>query len=359
MMKEVSLGDTSLFRFTPGKRVTDAELEKSKGKIPTYSANVFYPRYFLKKSNINNFRHNSVLYGIDGDFELSAKPKGAIFGTTDHCGRIVILDSNILPDYLIHQLDIKRAEFGFGRTKRANLGNMSEITIEIPKNNGKFDKKIQTTLIKKYIFLNEIRKELEIEKKYLENIILELNDKSKTKPAKISEIYNFAKTNSHMTKELCNINRGNIPVYGCSKNENEILGRIKKNVSGVKYYKDSLAWNRNGSVGRFFIRKGIFSTNEDHRVLKLKRKYIGKIDPLFMKFTLEKEIRKLGFAFLQKLGQSNMANIEINIPVNQSKKFSIKKQKEIAQKYEKLYGIKNAITKELDELSKITVTLSH
>ena len=360
MMKKVSLNDTTLFQLSQGKRVTEKELYNLQGNVPTFSTNVFEPNFFLKESNITDFSNNSILYGIDGYFELSPKLKGEVFGTTDHCGRIEILDFSINPNYLIYQLKIKGVELGFERTLRANLGNMGEITVEIPiKKDRSFDMKKQLELADKYLFLKKINKHLQDETKELENTILELDTNSNNKKVKISDIYDFAKTNSHMTKKLCNKNPGKIPVYGCSYLKNEVLGQIAKKVPGVKYYKDSLTWNRNGSVGRFFIREGIFSTNEDHRVIILKKKYSDMIDPLFMKYTLEKEVRKLGYTFLQKLGQSNLETIEVNIPVNNLKKFDIKKQKEIAEKYYKLYKIKDEITKEFAELSEITVKLSN
>lgn len=360
MMKQVCLSDTTLFRLSQGKRVTEKELYNLQGNIPTYSTNVFEPKFFLKKSNIDDFTHDSILYGIDGYFELSPKLSGEVFGTTDHCGRIEILDSFILPNYLIHQLKIKGTEQGFERTLRANLGNMRKIIVEIPiKIDESFDTEKQLELVKKYLFLKKMNKHLQDEIKELDNIILELNYNSGSKTVKISDIYDFAKTNSHMTKKLCNVNPGQIPVYGCSYLENEMLGRIAKNIPGVKYYKDSLTWNRNGSVGRFFIRDGLFSTNEDHRVLILKKGHNGKVDPMFMKYTLEKEVRKLGYTFLQKLGQSNLETIEISMPTTKSKEFDLKKQKEIAETYRKLYDVKEGITKELAELAEIAVNLSH
>ncbi|QLH04208.1 hypothetical protein C5F49_01945 [Nitrosopumilus oxyclinae] len=359
MTKIIQLTDTKYFRYDQGVRVTDKDEREKKGNIPIYSANVFKPRYFLKESNLKNFDYPSVLYGIDSYFDLNFIPAKQIFGNTDHCGRIEILDDAIFPEYLIHQLEIKKSELGFGRTLRANLGNMGTITIEIPeKEDGTFDIDKQKELSKKYVFLKKMKENLESERKELDEISIEIPTDGKTISKTISEIYEFEKTQSKMTKELCNSHKGTIPVYGCSYSETEVLGHIKKDVKNVKYFKDALTWNRNGSVGKFFVRKGVFCTNEDHRVLKLKRGYGKKIHAPFMKYLLENEVKKLGFTFTQKLGATNLETISINIPVDKSGKFDIKKQKELAKQYNKIYEIKNKMIQEIDDICSITVHLS-
>jgi len=107
----------------------------------------------------------------------------------------------------------------------------------------------------------------------------------------------FPETNSKITRSFCDTNEGEIPVYASSKNEKSTLGFIKNNIKKVKYYKDCLSWNRNGSVGYVFIREGTFSTNEDHRAMVIKKEYRNLLDKKFLKFEIERELLLEGFSF--------------------------------------------------------------
>ncbi|QUC64161.1 restriction endonuclease subunit S [Nitrosopumilus sp. K4] len=356
-MKEVSLNDESLFKLSIGKRVLLSEVFQSTGKIPIYSANVFVPMGYKDTSNIKNFNNDYVLWGIDGNFEFNVKHKGEKFGNTDHCGVIEILDSNILPEYLVHQLEIKKYELGFDRTLRSSLSNMTVINVEIPvKATGEFDEDEQLRLVKKYNSLKKLKEQLRQQRDEFENALLEINDNYKKKSVEVSTLFDFPETNSGMTKRLCNDNKGKIPVYGCSKSGSMVLGHIKK-LPNIKYYSDCLTWNRNGSVGKFFFREGVFSTNEDHRVLKIKKSLVGKIDPIYMKYVLEKEVRKLGYSFTKKLGKINLQSVVVDIPINNTGDYDIDKQEEIAEKYEKLYQMKSKVAQELHKLIDTVVKL--
>ncbi|XHX78628.1 MAG: class I SAM-dependent DNA methyltransferase [Stenomitos frigidus ULC029] len=138
--KSVTLGDTSLFRLFNGKRIKKEDLPVLAGEISAYSANVFEPFGYVSKTNIEDFSCPSILYGIDGNFNFNLIPSGQIFATTDHCGTIQIIDSSILPEYILYALEVRRIEETFNRSFRASLANMRQFTIEIPiKNDGSFD----------------------------------------------------------------------------------------------------------------------------------------------------------------------------------------------------------------------------
>lgn len=83
---DISLSDAQYFRLSIGKRVLKKDIyyDKSGGKIPVYSSNVKVPFGKTKDSNITDFNRDSVLWGIDGNFEFNAIPRGEKFRTTDH-----------------------------------------------------------------------------------------------------------------------------------------------------------------------------------------------------------------------------------------------------------------------------------
>jgi len=127
-----SLGDRARFRLSIGKRVLKQDLfGKPPGPIPLYSANVTEPFGHVHDSNLEDFSHPSVLWGIDGDFQLAVKEAGVEFATTDHCGRIEILDGRIDPGYCRAALAGARAH-GFDRTLRPSLRRVRELGVEIP-----------------------------------------------------------------------------------------------------------------------------------------------------------------------------------------------------------------------------------
>lgn len=356
--KEILLSNLEYFEISIGKRVTKKQVYNSKGQIPIYSANVFKPFGYLTTSNLNNFEHDYVLWGIDGNFEFNIKRKGEKFGTTDHCGTIKIMNSNIMPEYILYQLNLKKHELGFDRTLRASLSNMELVTVNIPfTKNDKIDIKKQQEIVLKYNVINNMKNQIALQLSELENAELELDEPIKMKEFLISTLFDFPETNSKITKDFCKDNIGTIPVYGCSKSENVTLGYIKPDLKKVKYYQDCLTWNRNGSVGYFFFRKGMFATNEDHRTLKIKLEFSDKIYPQYLKYILQNLIRKLGYNFSNKLGKEKIKNISIQLPVTNNDELDIIQQKNIANMYEKAYSIKKEIIDNLQTINESVVSI--
>jgi len=358
-MKQIAITDNNYFQIFIGKRVLKEEVFNSKASIPAYSANVFVPFGFVNSSNIDNFEHDHVLWGIDGNFEFSIKRKGQIFATTDHCGAIKILNGNIIPEYLVYQLEIIKHELGFDRSLRASLGNMEMVTFSIPfKSDGMTpDADQQRELTHKYMLIKDMKQGIAAEIAELEEAIIELDEKSKKVEVKVSDICDFPKTNSRVTKALCQTNKGSIPVYGCSKEDDIVLGYIQDNMRGLKYYEDSLTWNRNGSVGHFFFRKGRFTTNEDHRVLQIKQQFKSKIYPLYLRYILQTEVKRLGYGFTHKLGKARLAEVAIKLPVDSLGQYDYETQKQIAERYAKVYQMKAAVIQQLQDLAEIVVRI--
>lgn len=184
-----------------------------------------------------------------------------------------------------------------------------------------------------------------------------MTSKFSMKEIKIGDLFDFPETNSKITKDFCNRNKGEIPVYASSKDETSTLGYIPDNLKGVKYYENCLSWNRNGSVGYVFIRNHRFSTNEDHRAMLIKKEYRNKLDRLYLKFEIEKKLLLNGFSFLNKCGVVKIKSVLIEIPLGRKGKFDILKQKELARKYRKIQELKKNLESMHKEISNIKVNL--
>lgn len=168
---EITLGNKSLFNLFIGPRVLKKNAGKTTGEVPVYSANVFAPLGFIEKSNISDFDHPCIRWGIDGNFDFNLVPAGEVFATTDHCGVIQVLDPTIVPEYLLYALNLRRIEESFDRSFRASLTNMRQFTIIIPTDtNGHFDVKAQKLIAAQFTGAQQKRGQLEVIKEKLDSI---------------------------------------------------------------------------------------------------------------------------------------------------------------------------------------------
>ncbi|MBM7415830.1 MULTISPECIES: hypothetical protein [Nocardiaceae] len=153
----VNLSDSKVFDLSIGNRVLRSEFSES--GIPVYSANVIVPFGKVSASNLTNFDHPSLLWGIDGPFVWNLIPAGVEFATTDHCGRLLVLDNQYSPDYIYSYLMATRGGHGFDRVYRASLRNIkSNVTVPIPlDNDGKVSVVRQRDLASKYQQSQRIR----------------------------------------------------------------------------------------------------------------------------------------------------------------------------------------------------------
>lgn len=158
---DVALSNTQLFDLFIGNRVLRQQLIGSQGAIPVYSANARRPMGMLAASNIDDFVHDYLIWGIDGNWGFSAIHKNTAFATTDHCGAIRIKDPDINVEYLRYQLELLNKRGLFDRELRASLTSMRSVHVTIPVTpQGRFDRKAQRQLVKRYLFINNLKEEI-------------------------------------------------------------------------------------------------------------------------------------------------------------------------------------------------------
>jgi type I restriction enzyme M protein len=175
----------------------------------------------------------------------------------------------------------------------------------------------------------------------------------------ISEIFNLSiKTNnSKFTKSFIEKNKGNIPVYSASKNEDTVdYGYVQDNLKDIKYFENCLTWNIDGSIGKIFIRLGRFSLSEKVIPLILQDKY-KDFDVSYLKYTIENELATKNFGFSNKAGKNKIKDIVIKIPITPLGEFDLQKQKEIAAKYRKIEETKKNIKIELEKIENAKIDI--
>lgn len=154
----VFLGDEH-FLLTIGKRVLKKNITTT--GIPVYSANPNKIFGRIEKSNLQSFDSDSIIWGIDGNFEWGFIEKGKEFATTDHCGRLIVIHPKLLSEYVYYQLRETSSSYGFNRTFRASLENIKAVSINVPVDSkGDFDIESQKKMINKYKEIDLVKTKL-------------------------------------------------------------------------------------------------------------------------------------------------------------------------------------------------------
>lgn len=247
---------------------------------------------------------------------------------------------------------------------------IKNIAVPIPMNdNNELDINYQIDIANKYAHLESMYKIILAHKKKLQNmyfmsepINLQFTD------LKINEIFDLsAKTNdSKFTKGFIKENSGIIPVYGASKNENDVgYGYVKDNLPDVKYFENCLTYNIDASAGYVFYRKNKFSLSEKVRPLIIKPEFKKYLDPLYLKYVIQPIFRANirgrrgpnGQNEYTKINKTIIQDLQIPIPIKENGEFDLKAQKEISEKYKKLEAIKEKVINEIDKVLSITVEI--
>jgi type I restriction enzyme M protein len=362
-LQEIPLTDTKYFELAIGKRVVKRDIVKIKGTLPIYSANVKEPVGFHLKSNITDFSTNFVLWGIDGDFEFNAIIKNTPFVSTDHCGTIRIKSDDILPDFLMIQLERVKHIYGFDRGLRASLKNMKGVSIQVPFNeSGLIDIVRQKEVIAKYEYILDVRKSVNKYKERLKELNVSISSliaEERFVELGISDILFSPPTNSglkkiHITLEANSIN--NIPVYSASMDENAIFGFVSEQ-SKWRKYENLLTWNKDGSAGFVFYRKNRFVPYEKVKLLEIKEEYINTLSYEYLKHVVQNRLFEEGFGFNIKCSMDKVLKLKIPIPTKSNGQFHLEKQRQIAALYYKIDEIRNSVILELNKVSEAEIDL--
>ena len=333
---------------------------ESKGTVPVYSANVFEPFVYADESNISDFEHPYVIWGIDGAFEFNAMDKGTVFATTDHCGSIKIKNDQINPLYLAYILEQNKHLYGFDRGLRASLTNMRQVSIKIPVDeDGKFDYKAQEDIADVLCCMNQMKAILIEKGRNLKNVHVTFsNQEYELKYFALHLLLEPVKGKSKYTKKYGQQHKGEFPVYSAS-NTSE-LTRIDTYDFDGRY----LSWSTNGFAGVVSIFDGRFSINGDRGIL-LPKDGRTDLEYRYLKYVLEPIFRELakgrkgdnGEDEFTKLYPSMIEDIMIPMPVDSNGNISIEMQKEIADKYEMIYQTTNDVVERITRIANQNVII--
>lgn len=125
------LSNNDIFDISIGRRILSSEISES-CEIPVYSANVFEPFGKINKLLINDFSVPSVLWGIDGDWQVNVIAENQPFYPTDHCGVLRIKDNLFEPKYVAYVLKKEGEKEGFKRSYRASIDRIEAMSLRLP-----------------------------------------------------------------------------------------------------------------------------------------------------------------------------------------------------------------------------------
>lgn len=344
--KEVLLSDKELFDLFIGPRKLKKDYVESKGDIPVYSANVFEPFVYAEDSNIEDFHHNYVIWGIDGNFKFNYLLKGEKFATTDHCGAIKILDGKINPLFVAYTLEQNKHIYGFDRGLRASLTNMKKVSIKIPvDSNGEFDYKIQEDIAAVLGCIEQMKAILVDKCVRLKNMSVRFIDEDyEFKYIALPDLFERVKGKSKYTKKYGQLNKGKYPVYSASSSS------PLTHIDTFDYDGEFLSWSTNGFAGTISVFNEKFSINGD-RGLLLPKDDRKDLDLYYLKYILQPMFREMakgrkgdnGVDEFTKLYPSMLEEIMVPIPVDENGEISLMLQREIAQKYKMIFETTNDV----------------
>ena len=129
--KSLNLSDKSVVQLLIGKRVLNTEVN-AKYSIPVYSANVFEPFGNIDKNLLKDFSIPSVVWGVDGDWQVNSFGAEYQFYPTDHCGVLRISPTVANSKYIAYALNKAGQAEGYRRQYRASLDRVSALKLPLP-----------------------------------------------------------------------------------------------------------------------------------------------------------------------------------------------------------------------------------
>lgn len=365
IFKNISIGDERYFFVDGGERIRKQDINKAIGKIPVYSGSkVECGTIGFVSDTIKDIVPNAKKF--NGKF-LTVNANGSVgkvflregeFYLHDDVNIVKILDENILPEYLLYELQNKIDLLGYGSwTKKLYKNELKqEVYVEIPiDGNGNFSTEQQKEIARKYEKIDQIKKKLREDYNKINSYNVLIDESYEIKPIALLDLFSLKKGDSKYTKKFVNSNRGEFPVYSASTKNNGIFGYV----NCFDYNEECLQITTNGVyAGTVFHRKEHgFSINGDAKLLIKKNKNISYD---YFIYELSDVLSRAGFNWENKVSDAKLAEIVVNIPIDTNGNYDLKKQESIAQLHKKISAIKSKIQQSYQKIldSKVQIIIA-
>ena len=158
----VRLDSSDLFSIGIGRRILKKQITEN--GIPIYSANVNKPFGHIESTFFEDYSVGTVIWGIDGDWDVNYIPPETPFYPTDHCGTLRVLTDKINEHYIAFALKEEGKHQRFTRSNRASTDRIKSLHLTLP------DKEQQDKFIDK---VNDIEAKISA----LEDEYIDINDR--------------------------------------------------------------------------------------------------------------------------------------------------------------------------------------
>ena len=294
------------------------------------------------KINTYDYDTPNLTYTTDGEYAGTVSViRDEKYNIGGHRAVLIPRVDNLHLEYFGYVLEaILKSKVKDGSVPSVTWTNIKKLNVPIPVDSkGEIDKSRQISIAEKYEVLLARKRKLkerlvELEESY---ISIDISNK-KFKEVDLNQLFEYKRGKS-CTKAFCNLHKGEYPVW--SANNITPLATVNFYQYDGKY----ISLSRNGIAGKITILDGKFSINEDRFLLVPK---VDNIDYEFIKYTVEPILRskKKGRAGhngqneFTKLSFTILNKVKIRIPITRDGEYDILAQKEISQKYDKLYKVK-------------------
>lgn len=295
---------------------------------------------------INSYEYSEDLltYTTDGEYAGTVQVLTGKFNVGGHRAILIPIVENVNLNYFAYVLT------SIINKKRKN-GSVPSITWRDLKNesiflpvleNGNLDYDFQTEVANKYIKLNQLKSDILLRLKELQetNVSLEIGDSVNKS---VSEIANVKRGNSKLTKSFGRMNAGDNPVYSADNSKPLCY------TNSYEYDGKYLTVSINGIAGVTKVIDGRFSLNADRAIFIIKEEY-DTLEIDFLKLVIEPFLRNIAKGRkgennkneFTKLTPKMIENITIPIPVVNGE-IDIQRQKEIVRRQKYIESLKNEI----------------
>lgn len=311
---------------------------------------------------INTYEYSTpqLTYTTDGEYAGTvALIEDEKFNIGGHRAILIPNSENLYLKYFHYILgSIIRSKTKDGSVPSVTWANIKRLEIPVPiKENGEYDVETQREIAYKYELLSNHRAVLRNYMEQLDESYIRISDNNcNYKEVPLNTLFKYKRGRS-CTREYCNQHKGNYPVW--SANNIEPLAYVDFNDYEGRY----ISLSRNGIAGKITILNGKFTINEDRFLLVP----LGdNIDYDFIKYTVEPILRSKKKGRAGHDGQNEFTKISFTIldkvmvrmPVTEDGEYDIEVQQQIAKKYDKLYKVKEEISKRIEQLITTEIFLS-
>lgn len=344
--------------------LTKVYINEHKGQFPVYTGQIGKPMGYIDTATEHE---PSISYVTDGCAGVISYISDSDYTIGGHRAKIKILNDNLDLKYIMYVLQPVLLEAKKdGNVPSVIWKDVENKTIPIPVKDGVYDLDAQKLLAGRYQMIEEKKSQIQDEVDEILATIPNIKLDGMV-DVQIDKILDFdqATNNSKFTKRFIKQNKGQIPVYGASK-ETDVpsYGYVADNIENVKYFNDCLTYNIDGLAGRMFYRKGKFSTSEKVLPLPVFEEIASTIDLTYIKYVAEPlfmakrkgRIGDNGVNEYTKLHKSEARVIKIPMPIKDGK-YDLDRQIEIAKRYERIDKLKAELQEKVDNIINTSVII--